>query len=125
MPDLNKVILLGRLTKTPQLRYTPAGSAVVDLGIATSRKWKTGPGELKHETTYSQVTMWGKQAETIAKYLDRGDSIFIEGRLHLEKWKGPDGGRRQKLKVMGESFQFVSTKQQDESDEGDIGDYPE
>ena len=69
--------------------------------------------------------MWGKQAETIAKYLDRGDSIFIEGRLHLEKWKGPDGGRRQKLKVMGESFQFVSTKQQDESDEGDIGDYPE
>lgn len=97
----------------------------MDLGVATGRKWKTGPGELKHETTYSQVTMWGKQAETIAKYLDRGDSIFIEGRLHLEKWKGPDGGRRQKLKVMGESFQFVSTKDKDEGDEDDIGDYPE
>ncbi len=93
----------------------------MDLGVATNRHWKTGPGELKDETTYTQVTMWGQQAETITKYLDRGDHIFVEGRLHLEKWKGPDGSSRQKLKVMGETFQFVSAKK----NKGNEGDYDE
>ena len=118
MPDLNKVILLGRLTKDPDLRYTPQGKAVSDLGVATSRHWKTAAGEKRNETTYTQVTMWGTQAELICKFLEKGDHIFVEGRLHLEKWEGPQGDKRQKVKVMGEQFQFLNLKKhKDEKDD--------
>ena len=110
MPDLNKVILLGRLTKDPELRFTSTGVAVTDLGLATNRHWRSKDGERKSEVTYTQVTMWSGQAETICKFLDKGDPIFIEGRLSLEKWEGPEGDKRQKMKVVGESFQFVSSK---------------
>ena len=108
MPNLNKVILLGRLTKTPEIRFTPNGKAVSDLGVATNRVWKNSKGEKQFETTYSQVTMWGKHAETICKFLEKGSPIFIEGRVHLERWKSPEGEPRQKMKIMGENFQFVS-----------------
>ena len=110
MPDLNKVLLLGRLTRNPELRYTPQGQAVCDLGIATGRHWKDSSGEHKSETTYAQVTLWGKQAELVTKFLEKGDHIFVEGRLHLEKWETADGEKRQKMKVMGEQFQFINLK---------------
>ena len=125
MPDLNKVILLGRLTRDPDLRYTPQGQAVSDLGIATARHWKDKSGERKSETTYTQATFWGKQAELICKFLEKGDHIFVEGRLHLEKWEGPDGDKRQKMKVMGEQFQFLNLKRKkDDDDEYDVSKTP-
>ena len=105
MPNLNKVILLGKLTRTPEIRYTPNGKAVSDLGVATNRVWRNSKGEKQFETTYSQVTMWGKHAETICK-----------GRVHLERWKSPEGEARQKMKIMGENFQFVSAGKKDEDD---------
>ena len=111
MPDLNKVIMMGRLTKDPVLRYTQNGTAVSDLGLATNRHWKSKEGDKKSEVTYTQVTMWGKQAEIICKFLDKGDPIFIEGRLALERWEGPEGDKRQKTKVMGESFQCCSSRE--------------
>jgi len=112
MPNLNKVLLMGRLTKTPELRYTPNGKAVSDLGIATTRHWKDGGDKKQFETTFTQVTVWGSQAELITKFLGKGDPILVEGRLHLERWKTKDGEDRQKLKVMGESFQFVGNKKE-------------
>ena len=126
MPDLNKVILLGRLTRDPELRYTPQEKAVCDLGIATARHWKNLSGERKSETTYTQVTLWGKQAELVCKVLEKGDHIFVEGRLHLEKWEGPNGDKRQKMKVMGEQFQFLNLKRKptDKDDEYDVNNTP-
>lgn len=126
MPDLNKVILLGRLTRDPELRYTPQEKAVCDLGIATARHWKNLSGERKSETTYTQVTLWGKQAELVCKFLEKGDHIFVEGRLHLEKWEGPNGDKRQKMKVMGEQFQFLNLKRKptDKDDEYDVNNTP-
>ena len=108
MPNLNKVLLMGRLTKDPILRYTPNGKAVSDLGIATNRVWKDSTDKKQFETTYTQVTMWGKHAETICKFLEKGSPIYVEGRVHLERWKSPEGEKRQKTKIMGENFQIVS-----------------
>jgi len=110
MSNFNQVILMGRLTRTPELRYTPKGTAVTDLGIATNRV-RNDPqtGERHEETTFVDVTFWGKQAETICKYLEKGRPIFLQGRLVLDQWE-QDGQRRSKLKVVGENFQFIDSR---------------
>ena len=107
MPSLNKVQVMGNLTRDPELRFTPAGTAVSDFTVATDRTWKDKSGVLKEETTFIQCTMWGKQAETVCKYLEKGDPIYIDGHLTVDQWKGPEGDKRQKMKVVGEHFQFV------------------
>ncbi len=110
MSNFNKVILMGRLTATPECRYTPQGTAVTDLSLAINRKYRAGGegGELKDEVTFVDVTFWGKQAETICQYTDKGTSLHVEGRLSLETWE-KDGENRQKLKVTGENFQFLGS----------------
>ena len=109
MSNFNQVILMGRLTRTPELRYTPKGTAVTDLGIATNRV-RNDPqtGERREETTFVDVTFWGKQAETVCKYLEKGRPIFLQGRLVFDQWE-QDGQRRSKLKVVGENFQFIDS----------------
>lgn len=107
MADFNRVILIGRLTRDPELRYTPSQMAVCDFGIATDRHWTDKDGQKREETAFVNCTAWGGQAETIQKYMNKGRPIFIEGRLTYDQWDGPDGKKRSKVGVTVERFQFL------------------
>jgi single-strand DNA-binding protein len=108
MAQLNKVLLIGNLTRDPEVRYTPKGSAVADLGLATNRSWRTESGEEKEEVCYVNVVVWGKQAEAAGKYLKKGRPVFIEGRLQFESWE-KNGEKRSTLKVQCERLQFLGS----------------
>ena len=110
MANLNKVFLIGNLTRQPELRYTPGGAAVSTLGIAVNRKFKDASGALKEEVTFVDVTVFAKQAENCAQYLQKGSPVFVEGRLHLGKWETPDGQSKSKLDVTAERVQFLSRR---------------
>lgn len=108
MANLNKVLLLGNLTRDPELRYTPKGTAVADLGIAVNRRVSDGQGNWSDETTFVDVTVWGNTAENAQKYLTKGRAVFLEGRLQLDTWEDKQSGqKRSKLKVVGENLQFL------------------
>ncbi len=110
MASFNKVILAGNLTRDPELRYTPKGTAIARLGIACNRKWKSETGELKEEVTFVDVDAFGKQAETIGQYLKKGRPILIEGRLRYDTWEDKQSGQKKsKLGVVLESFQFLDS----------------
>lgn len=111
MSSYNRVIMLGNLTRDPQLRFTPSQTPVIDFGVATNRKWKSQSGEEQNEVCFSDCTMFGKRAEVIGKFFHKGDPIFIEGRLTFESWQGQDGTKRSKLKVTVENFEFVGKKE--------------
>src|SRR5512137_1856578 len=99
MSSYNRVILLGNMTREPQVRFTPSQTAVAEFGVATSRKWKSQSGEEKTESCFVDCTMFGKRAEVIGKFFHKGTPIFIEGRLTFESWQGQDGTKRSKLKI--------------------------
>lgn len=108
MASFNKVILLGNLTRDPELRYTPKGMATARLGFAVNRKWKTDAGEEREEVTFVDIDAWGKQAELIAQYLKKGAPLFVEGRLKFDQWDDKQTGQKvSKLRVVLEGFQFV------------------
>lgn len=108
MASVNKVILMGNLTRDPELRYTPKGTAVADLGIAVNRRVSDGNGNWSDETTFVDVTVWGNTAENVQKYLAKGRGVFVEGRLQLDSWEDKQSGqKRSKLKVVGENVQFL------------------
>ena len=108
MANLNKVMLIGRLTRDPELRYTPKGTAVADVGMAVNRRWSNDQGE-QEETTFIDVTLWGRQAEVAQQYLAKGSPVYIEGRLRMETWEDKNTGqKRSKLTVVGENMQFLS-----------------
>lgn len=108
MSSVNKVILMGNLTRDPELRYTPKGSAVAEIGLAVNRKVSDGNGNWSDETTFVDVTVWGKTAENVGKYLNKGRGVFVEGRLQLDTWEDKQTGqKRSKLKVVGENVQFL------------------
>jgi single-strand DNA-binding protein len=108
MASFNKVILLGNLTRDPEVRYTPKGSAVADLGIAVNRQYTLENGEKREEVTFVDVTFWGRTAEVAGEYLKKGRPVFIEGRLQLDTWDDKQSGqKRSKLKVIGETMQFL------------------
>lgn len=108
MASYNKVVLLGNLTRDPELRYTPKGSAVARLGLAVNRSYKTESGETMEEVTFIDIDAWGKQAELIAQYLRKGNPLFVEGRLKLDQWDDKNSGQKvSKLRVVMENFQFI------------------
>jgi single-strand DNA-binding protein len=108
MASFNKVILLGNLTRDPEVRYTPKGSAVCDLGIAVNRVYTTEGGERREEVTFVDVVLWARLAEIAGEYLRKGRPIFIEGRLQMDSWDDKQTGqRRTKLRVVGESMQLL------------------
>ena len=108
MANFNKVLLMGNLTRDPEVRYTPKGTAIATLGLAVNRTWSTETGEKKEEVTFVDVDVWGRQAETIGQYMSKGRPIFIEGRLKLDQWDDKESGqKRSKLKVVCENFQFI------------------
>lgn len=107
MASLNKVMLIGNLTRDPQLSYTPSQTAVTDFGLAVNRRWTGRDGEKKEETCFVDCTSFGKTAETINKYMVKGRPIFVEGRLSFSSWVAQDGSKRSRLKVIVENFQFL------------------
>ena len=110
MASFNKVILLGNLTRDPEIRYTPKGSAVCDLGIAVNRQYTLENGEKREEVTYVDVVLWARLAEIAAEYLKKGRPIFIEGRLQLDTWDDKQSGqKRSKLRVIGENMQMLGS----------------
>lgn len=110
MANFNKVILAGNLTRDPELRYTPKGTAVARLGLAINRRWKSETGETKDETTFVDVDAFGKTAETIAQYLKKGRPILMEGRLRYDTWEDKQTNqKRSKLGVVLETFQFLDS----------------
>lgn len=117
MPNLNKVLLMGNLTRDPELRYLPSNMAVVALGLAVNRRWKNQAGEQGEEVTFIDCECFGKTAEVINQYFRKGKPIFIEGRLKLDQWQDKEGHNRSKLKVVVENFQFIESKG------GDAGDH--
>jgi single-strand DNA-binding protein len=109
MSSFNKVMIMGNITRDIELRYTPKGTAVTDLGVATNRRIKQGE-EWVDETTFVDVTVWGSSAEFVSKYFSKGKSIFIEGRLQMDSWTDQQSGKqRYKLKVIGENVQFAGS----------------
>ena len=107
MPNLNKVLMMGHLTRDPQLSYLPSQTAVCEFGLATSHKFKKQDGSQGEETCFVDCQMFGKRGETVQKYFHKGDPIFIEGRLKFDQWNAQDGTKRTKLRIFVENFEFV------------------
>jgi single-strand DNA-binding protein len=119
MASFNKVILVGNLTRDPEVRYTPKGMAIAKLGLAVNRTWRTETGESKEEVTFVDVDAFGKQAETIAQYMRKGNPMLIEGRLRLDQWDDKQTGqKRSRLGVVLEGFQFLGGARPEGAPEG-------
>ncbi len=111
MASLNKVMLMGNLTKDPELRYTPQGLAVANLRLAVNRKYKNKNQELKDETCFVTAVVWNKQAEACNQYLHKGSPVFVEGRLLSRSWEDQSGQKRSVIEVMAERVQFLGQPQ--------------
>ena len=107
MASLNKVFLIGNLTRDPELRYIPNGSAVTSFTLAMNRVYKLQTGEKKEEVSFVRVVVWGRLAEVCNEYLKKGRPVFVEGRLQSRSWDGPDGQKRNTLEVIAMSVQFL------------------
>ncbi len=127
MANLNKVFLIGNLTRDPEIRYTPGGTAVANLGLAVNRRFKDSSGELKEEVCFLTVTVWDKQAEACCQYLQKGRPVFVEGVLQSRFWETSDGQKRSALDVRAERVQFlgpynVSKNQEVKTNETEMAD---
>jgi single-strand DNA-binding protein len=115
MANLNRVLLIGNLTRDPELRYTPKGTAVTEIGLAVNRIYSGEDGEKKEETTFVDVTLWARQAEIAGQYLRKGRPVFIEGRLQLDTWDDKQTGqKRSRLRVVAENLQLLGSRQESE-----------
>ena len=122
MNSLNKVMLIGNLTRDPEVRQTPKGVSVVDLGLAINRVYTNDAGERQEDTTFVDVTLWSRLAENAGKFLSKGRAVFIEGRLQLDSWQDKESGQtRQKLNVVGERMQFLGSGPQEGASGNDQG----
>lgn len=115
MADVNRVFLAGRLTRDPEVRYTPSGTAVADLGLAISERFKTKEGEWDEKTVFVDVVVWGRQAETSGEYLYKGSPVLVEGRLQLDQWENQQGEKRSKLRVRADRVQFLGSPRKDDA----------
>ena len=121
MPNLNRVMLMGNLTRDPELRYTPSNMPIAKLGLAVNRKWKNQQGETQEEVLFVDCTAFGRTAEVVNQYLKKGRPVYIEGRLKLDQWQDKEGNKRSKHKVVIENFQFIDSKGGSEGGGGDEG----
>ena len=111
MASFNKVILVGNLTRDPEVRYTPKGSAVTDLGLAVNRNYTTESGEKREEVTFVDVVLWARLAEIAGEYLKKGRPVLIEGRLQMDSWDDKQSGqKRTKMRVVGETMQLLGSR---------------
>lgn len=125
MASLNKVYLIGNLTRKPELRYTPSGTPVAEFGLAVNRHYTTSGGEKRRDTCFVEVTVWRNKAELCYEHLDKGSPIFIEGRLELDTWETRNGERRSKLRVVADNLQLLSKNDKRNSDDDADMDYDE
>lgn len=110
MANFNKVMLMGNLTRDIELRYTSNNTAVAKIGLAVNRRYKAGDGDQREETTFVDCEAWGRTAEVMNQYLQKGRPVFIEGRLKLDQWQDQQGNNRSKLLVVVENFQFIDSR---------------
>ena len=116
MASINKVMIMGRITREIELRYTPKGTAVADIGLAVNRRRKDESGQMIDETTFVDVTLWGRTAEVVHQYSGKGQPIFVEGRLETDTWEDKETGqKRYKLKVVGGNVQLMGSKAENEA----------
>jgi single-strand DNA-binding protein len=112
MANLNKVMLIGNLTRDPEIKYTPKGTAIADIGLAVNRNYTTESGEKREEVTFIDVTLWGRVAEIVGEYCKKGRPLFVEGRLQLDTWDDKaTGQKRSKLKVVGDNIQLLGGRE--------------
>jgi single-strand DNA-binding protein len=112
MANLNKVMLIGNLTRDPEIKYTPKGTAIADIGLAVNRNYTTESGEKREEVTFIDVTLWGRVAEIVGEYCKKGRPLFVEGRLQLDSWDDKQTGqKRSKLKVVGDNIQLLGSRE--------------
>ena len=112
MASYNKVMLIGNLTRDPEIKYTPKGTAIADIGLAVNRTYTTDGGEKREEVTFIDVTLWGRVAEIVGEYCKKGRPLFVEGRLQLDTWDDKaTGQKRSKLKVVGENIQLLGSRE--------------
>jgi single-strand DNA-binding protein len=112
MANLNKVMLIGNLTRDPEIKYTPKGTAIADIGLAVNRNYTTESGEKREEVTFIDVTLWGRVAEIVGEYCKKGRPLFVEGRLQLDTWDDKQTGqKRSKLKVVGDNIQLLGGRE--------------
>lgn len=120
MASMNKVFLAGNMTRDPEVRYTPSGSAVADLNMAINRVYTSAAGEQKEETCFVSVVVWGKQAELCGEYLSKGSPVLVEGSLQFDQWQTETGEKRSRLRVKADRVQFIGRAKKG----GDYGDAP-
>ena len=112
MASYNKVMIIGNLTRDPEIKYTPKGTAIADIGLAVNRNYTTDGGEKREEVTFIDVTLWGRVAEIVGEYCKKGRPLFVEGRLQLDSWDDKaTGQKRSKLKVVGENIQLLGSRE--------------
>lgn len=116
MPNFNQVILMGNLTRDPEIKHTAGNQAVCNAGIAVNRRWRTAEGEDREEVYFADLTIWGKTGEAFAKYLAKGRPVFVVGRLGNDSWEDKDGKKQTKTRITVDSFQFIDGKQESNGD---------
>jgi len=124
MVELNKVLLMGNLTRDPELRYTPQGAAVATLGMALNSSFKNKSGQMQKDTCFVNIVVWAHLAEVCNQYLQKGKLIFVEGRLKSRRWQDNEGKNRSVLEVVATRVQFMPQGQKQESREVDLGEEP-
>ena len=117
--NLNKVLLIGNLTRDPDLKYVPSGAAVANFGIAINRSYTNSDGEKTEDICFIDIVAWNRLAEVAGEYLSKGSPVFVEGRLQMDSWEQEDGQRRSKLKVVAQSIQFLGGGAKPEDDDND------
>ena len=119
MTSFNKVILIGNLTKDPEIRYTPSGTPVANLGLAVNHRYKQGD-EMRDDVCFIDIVVFGKQAENCGQYLSKGQGIIVDGRLQQRRWESEDGQKRSRHEVVAQSVRFLSKRTSDSRDEEDM-----
>jgi len=118
MASLNKVLIMGNLTRDPELRYIPSGTAVCEFGLALNREYKDKAGEKREDVCFVDIVVWGRQGETCNQYLSKGRPVFIEGRLQFDSWESKEGEKRSRLRVVADRVQFMGSGRRDDSGGG-------
>ncbi len=122
MKGFNRIVLMGNLTRDPNLRHVPSGMAVADIGLASSESYRNKEGEQVKKTCFVDIVTWGKQAETCSQYLSKGSAVLIEGRLQYDQWETDEGQRRSKLRVRADRVQFLGRPKTGDGQEVRTGD---
>src|SRR3989338_11111309 len=116
--NLNKVFIMGNLTRDPELKTLPSGSSVANFGIATNRVWRDQQGQKKEEVQFHNVVVFGKQADSVVQYLKKGNSVLVEGRIQTRNWNAQDGSKKSRTEIVAERVQFGPRKQGGDSVQG-------